>query len=297
MKLWHPKQWPSWLLVALLWLLSKLPYRWQIKIGSGLGLLVFKLLKSRARIAQVNIEKCFPDWSAEKKQRLLKESFKALGIGVFESAMAWWSSDRRVKKLISLAGLEQFEQQSAGKGALLLSYHNTMAELAGRRICMAHPGYIFYKRQHNPVIDYVSVRGRLKYAKGVIGYKDMRKMLKCLKQGETVFYLPDHDFGERGSVFAPFFAEANAATLTITSRIVEKTGVKLFPLLGGHDLTTAKLIVEIYPPINQIPTGDDQQDAALINRALEYSIAQFPEQYMWLHRRFKTRPQGEKSYY
>lgn len=297
-KLLLPQYWPNWLLVAILWGCSKLPYRFLLKLGAGLGRLLMWVMPDRVHTARVNLAHCFPEWSEEKRQQVVKESFNALGVGFFEASLAWWGSARRIQKLAHLYGVEHLSAALAKKrGILLLSYHNPALEICARMMAQHCQPYMFYRPQKNKVIEYVSQKARQRYSKGIILRTEMRRTIQLLQENEMIFYLPDQDYGRKHSVFVPFFAEPKAATITMTARLTQTTGAAVILVHGGRLPNSTGYEVHIDAPLTDFPSGDDAVDARRINQIIEQAIAQRPEQYMWLHRRFKTRPQGEPSFY
>lgn len=298
MKLFLPQHWPSWILVGFLWLFAKLSYRAQLFLGKNFGRLSYYLMKRRRHIAEVNLRLCFPEKNESERKELVKKTFESIGIGIFESALAWWGSDKHLRSLLHIKGSENLKTAVAsGKGILILSYHSTILELAAQFICMQHASYIFYRPQKNPVIQWVLERAQKRYAKGIVLRKEMRELVKLLKAGEAVCYLGDQDYGPKHSEFVPFFAVKNAATITMAPRLAHFTGALVLPVCGGRRADGAGYDIEFLPALMDFPTADERADLTCINQFFEKGIREYPDQYLWVHRRFKTRLPGERSFY
>jgi Kdo2-lipid IVA lauroyltransferase/acyltransferase len=292
-----PKYWGLWLLIGLLKMLVLLPFRWQIAIGKGLGKLVYRVLSSRRRIALRNIERCYPDKSPDDVVQMAKQHFESLGIGLMETAMAWWMSTKRLQKLMHIEGFEHVEQAYAkGAGMLLLGPHNTTMDIVGRYIDTIHPIGVVYREQNNPVIDYLLKSYRDRHHVELIHRHDVRKIVRTLQNNKAVWYPPDQDFGPKHSVFAEFFG-IQAATITTPARFARMTGAAMLPVgFYRHD-DGSGYTIRAYPALQNFPSDDEVSNARQVNAALEEAIALKPEQYFWLHRRFKTRPAGEAAFY
>jgi KDO2-lipid IV(A) lauroyltransferase len=295
-----PRYWFPWFGISLLWLFAKLPYTWQQSIGKGLGLLAGRILKSRWRIAAVNLRLCFPNLSETEIQQLVRESFIYLGRGVLGVGMAWWSSDRRVRSLLAnVSGLENLQRAFAqGKGVILLSGHFSFAEIGARftHMLIDSPIHVMHREQSSVVFEHVLQKKRLRFFKSIIIRANVRQMLRALKSNEGVFYLPDQNFEQEHSMFVPFMG-VNTLTLKATARFAEMNNCVVVPCFCYQRADGKGFDVEYWPALENYPSGDDYQDALRINQVFEVAIKKHPEQYMWLHRRFKIRPPGEPSVY
>lgn len=298
--LFSPKYWPTWLGMGILYLISQLPFSWQRALGARLGLLGMRLLKSRRRIAAINLQLCFPDLDACTREKLLIDSFKMLGIGILTSGLAWWGNTARIRNLITqVRGLEHVVQaQQKGKGIILLSAHFVTAELGGRMssILLSLPLNIMHRQQSNDVVEYVLQRARHRYIKEVILRANVRQMLRCLKNNEAIFYLPDQNFEMEHSIFVPFMG-VNALTLSATARFAKMNDCTVVPCFCFLRDDGQGFDVEYFPALENYPSGDVVADTTRINQIFETEIRKHPAQYMWVHRRFKIRPLGEKSVY
>lgn len=294
--LWHPKHWPVWLLLFLLWLLTHLPYAWQMHIGKALGMLTGKLAKRRRRIASINLRLCFPELNETQRQTLVQKHFVSLGMGFMEMAMAWWVSDRRLKHLGKITGQEHLQTAlQRGKGVILLSAHFTPLELSFRFLLMHQAIHAVYRPHEHPVIEHTMVKQRSRYVEKAIPREAVRDMLRSLKANKALWFAPDQNFGHKGSVFADFFG-IPAATNTATARLARITGAVVVPFFMRR-LEQGGYLVELLPALEGFPCGDDVKDAQTINRVIENAVRQAPEQYFWMHRRFKDRPPGEERFY
>ncbi|MGL5947970.1 MAG: LpxL/LpxP family Kdo(2)-lipid IV(A) lauroyl/palmitoleoyl acyltransferase [Aeromonas sp.] len=289
----HPRFWLHWLGLGLLWLLGLLPWRWQMALGAQLGRLAARILPSRVAIARRNLAIALPELDTAAREALLKENFANVGRAIFEVGIAWFWPDWRVRQLLTIDGAEHVEQAVArGQGMLLLSCHFLTLELNARCFGLLRPGVGVYRPNKNPVLEYAQVTGRCVSNKYLVDRFDVKSMIKALRQGEALWYAPDHDYGRHASVFVPFFAEPEAATITGTATLAR---VKNTVTLPCYNLRTAHgYTLHIGAPLPNYPQGDERQDAIIANQAIEAAVRQAPEQYMWLHRRFKTRPSRDE---
>ena len=288
---------PTFLGIGLLWLVSYLPYKLQLKIGTGLGILLFKLAKSRRHIAEVNLKLCFPDLNEQERQTLLKDVFISHGIGFIEIGLAWWHDPATLNDMVKIEGLEHFEAASKqNKGVIILGAHFTTVDLAGTLLGQYVDADPMYRKAKNPIFEYYMRKGREKHFTQVIERSDIRKVLKALKSGRAIWYAPDQDYGAKRSVFAPFFG-VSAATIKATSRLARMNGSPLIMFRHYRNSDGSGYTLRLSPAVENYPTGDDVKDATLINQILEKAIREHPDQYMWTHKRFKSRPEGQPDYY
>ncbi|EQB98738.1 LpxL/LpxP family Kdo(2)-lipid IV(A) lauroyl/palmitoleoyl acyltransferasee [Photorhabdus temperata] len=294
----HPRYWLTWFGISLLYLLVLLPYPIIYWIGTRLGRFSMRFLKKRTRIAERNLELCFPDMSQEKRSELLIKNFESVGMGIFETGIAWFWPDWRVERWFKVTGRENIQKiQAREQGIIVIGIHFLTLELGARILGLLNPGIGVYRPNDNPVMDWLQTWGRLRSNKYMLDRKDVKGMIRCLKNGEIVWYAPDHDYGPRNSVFAPLFAVEHAATTTGTSILARLADPAMIPftprrLPGGKGY---ELIIQ--PAVDGFPKDDEVKAAAFMNKVVEQEILQAPDQYMWLHRRFKTRPNGQPSLY
>lgn len=292
----HPRYWLTWSGLGLLYVLVLLPYPIIYQIGKSLGLLSMKVAKRRREIARRNIELCFPEMTDAQRENLLKENFISTGLAIFETGMAWFWSDRRVRKYSSTIGSEYIHKiQEQKQGVLLVGIHFLTLELGARIVGLHHAGVGVYRPNDNPVMDYIQIKGRLKSNKYMLDRKNLKGMIRALKKGEVLWYAPDHDYGPKSSVFAPFFAVEKAATTIGTSLLVKMANPAIVPFIPKREKNHYTVIFE--PALMDFPKDNEVAAATFMNKAIEKEILLAPEQYMWLHRRFKTRPDGEPSLY
>lgn len=293
-----PKHWLTWLGLGVLRLGIYLPYAWLISLGTGLGWLGFYLLPERRRITRTNIRLAFPELDEKTQGKIIKGSFYSATLAIFESALAWWGSDKVLRSLVQIEGLEHLDTAfSKGKGILLLGGHYTTLEISGRLLAYSAANvYPTYKRAHNQLFEAVMTTQRRKMNAGLIESSNMRAILRCLKDNNIVWYAPDQDFGIQNSVFAPFMG-IPTVTLTITARLAKRSGAPVLPLYSERLPNSKGYLLRVGPPLENFPSGDDIVDATAINRAIEDQVRRTPAQYLWGHRRFKTRPHGEPLFY
>ncbi|AKJ42245.1 Kdo(2)-lipid IV(A) acyltransferase [Pragia fontium] len=293
-----PKYWLTWFGIISLYLLVQLPYPAIHFIGSRTGRLSMRFLKRRQHIARRNLELCFPNLSKEEREKLLVENFESLGMGLLETGMAWFWSDNRIKKWCKVDNLEIMSRIRAnGKGVLLVGVHFLTLELGGRIYGMYNPGVGVYRPHNNKLMDWVQVRGRSRSNKYFIDRNDIKGMIRELRKGEILWYAPDHDYGPRNSVFAPFFAVPQAATTIGTSILMRQADPVILPFTPKRHADGSGYTVLVTEPPTGFPMDDSTAAATFMNKVVEKEILKAPELYMWLHRRFKTRPAGEISLY
>lgn len=293
-----PRHWPTWLGLGLLRLLTLLPYRWQMGLGAGLGGLLHALMGRRRRVAEVNLTLTMPALSPAERDTLVREHFRNVGRALFESALSWWGSDERLQPMAEIEGLENLQRAAAqGHGVILLSAHFTCFELGARMLSAHHPFQYIYKPQRkNPLFEGYTTRLRLKYFLRALPHKDLRGMARGLKQGLTCWYLPDQDFGHRNCVFAPFMG-VPASTVTATSRLAAMTGARVVPFFPLRREDGRGYTLHLLPPLEGFPSDDELADATRVNAVMGEFVRKAPAQYLWIHKRFKSRPEGEASPY
>ena len=293
----NPLYWFTWLGIGLLYLTTFLPYGGMLRLGTALGWLSYLLMPERRRITRTNIRLAFPELDKKGTTRLIRQCFYSASIAVLESAWAWWASDDKIKPLCRVEGIEHLHAALAlGKGALLLGGHYTTLEISGRLLAYHAQVYPTYKRAHNALFEAIMTRGRRKMQKGLVRSSDMRATLKLLRQKEIIWYAPDQDFGLERSVFAPFMG-VQTATLNMSARLASRSGSPLVPFHSQRLADGQGYVIRFAPMLENFPSGDDVQDATAVNAAIEKFVRLAPEQYLWGHRRFKSRPRGEPQVY
>ena len=292
-----PTLWFAWLTVALMWLLARLPMRWIFALGEGLGLLGYHLARSRRRIAQVNIAKCFPSLDAEQQRRLVRANFSHTGIGIVEMALPWLNPKRDLSAHYQVEGLKHLHQaHNQGRGIVLVGAHYTTIDVTSQFLSKLGFVDVMYRRNKNPVWEWLQTQGRRHHFDGVIERSDMRQTIKRLKAGRAVWYAADQDYGRKHSVFAPFFG-ISTATITASSRLAQRNQSSVLMLHQLRDIENRTWTLRFSPVLEDFALGDEVADATRLNQLLEVSLREVPDQYLWVHRRFKTRPEGEDSFY
>ncbi len=292
-----PRYWPTWIGIGILRLLVLLPFRVQITLGKAIGT-VFYWIPSRSRtIAQINIKTCFPELNAKEQQRLLREQSLSLGIALFEFGMCWWAVKKKLLKRVSITGLDILQKSiRRGKGVILLTPHFTSLEIGGSILNHYLPVAVLYREQNNKLFSDIMVRSRTGNCTNLIHRNNIREFMRCLKKNIPVWYAPDQNYGGKQFTFAKFF-NIPAATTTATARLVQATGAEVLPFYQIRIEGDSKYKMVIGEPLKNFPSNDVDRDTATINKALEDMIRQAPGQYLWVHRRFKKRPDGEKKLY
>lgn len=294
----YPRYWPTWVGIGLLYLVVLLPYPLLYRLGTWLGRLSMHFLPRRVHIARRNLELCFPNRSSADREALLVKNFESVGMGLLETGMGWFWPDRRVEHWFKISGLENIELARAKKkGVLLIGLHFLSLELGARIFGIHNPGIGVYRPNDNKLIDWLQTWGRMRSNKSMLDRSDIKGMIRALKNGEIIWYAPDHDYGPKSSVFAPLFAMEQAATTSGTHMLVRLAKPAVIPFIprrlpGGQGY---EMIIQ--PDEEAIPLESDVATATYMNKVLEHAILLAPDQYMWLHRRFKTRPPGQRSLY
>ncbi|HDG1681982.1 TPA: LpxL/LpxP family Kdo(2)-lipid IV(A) lauroyl/palmitoleoyl acyltransferasee [Kluyvera ascorbata] len=294
----HPRYWPSWLGIGVLWLVVQLPYPVIYRLGNAIGRIAMRLMRRRAQIAYRNLELCFPHKSEAERHEMVVKNFESVGMGVMETGIAWFWPTKRVNRWMDASGLEHIRAvQDSGRGVLLIGIHFLTLEMGARMFGIHNPGIGVYRPNDNPVLDLLQTWGRMRSNKDMIDRKDLKGMIRALKNGEIIWYAPDHDYGPRASVFAPLFAVKDAATTSGTWMLAKTSKACVVPFVPRRKPNGKGYELIILEPECNPPLDDAETTAAWMNTIVEKCIMMAPEQYMWLHRRFKTRPEGAPSLY
>ncbi|AOA57213.1 LpxL/LpxP family acyltransferase [Acinetobacter larvae] len=293
-----PQYWGIWIVICLLMLLAILPWSIQHRLASALGRFAFKSLKSRRKTTLRNLELCFPEWDTEYRYQQAEQVFIDMMIGVFETLNAWYRP-QWFKQRVSIEGLEHIQQaQAAGHGVLLLGTHSSMLDAGGYICAQYFDPDVVYRPQNNPLFDMLIYRCRATIYANQIDHDDMRGLIRHLKNGHAIWYSPDQDFGLKQGVMAPFFGVA-AATLTAHRRLLKISKAVAIPLYFYRygDIKDPRYKILIQAPVTPLPSEDELSDAIRVNQIIESQLRIAPTQYMWFHRRFKTRPEGYEKLY
>lgn len=274
-----------------------LPWRLKLWIGKLIGLAALRFAGRRRHITETNIGLCFPELDADQQRRLVRKTFIANGIGLLETATGWCRDPEHLRHRVVFKGQEHRARlQAAGKGALILGVHFSTLDLGAALHSLYFRADAVQRPHDNPLFARFMGRARAPYFDAVLDRHDLRGVVRRIKAGHAVWYSPDQDFGRDASVFAPFFG-IQAATVKMTARIARMTGAAVIPLVFHRNPDDRTYTLEYLPPLEDFPSGDEVADAARINAVIEAAIRKHPEQYLWLHRRFKTRPEGEPGFY
>ena len=292
-----PQVWPTWCVVGLGWLIARLPWATLFPLGGLLGRLAFHLGGARRRITETNLRLCFPELDATERTTMARRVFEAVTLGALELCVAWLNPRRGLRHHVRIEGAEHFHAALAeGRGLVLLGAHFAVMDIIAAPLANLGPVDVMYRRNRNPVWEWLQVRGRGRYFDGVLERKALRPTLRALKAGRAIWYAADQDYGPKHSVFAPFFG-VSAATITATAQLARHNGSPVLPMSQHRDPANRTWTIRFDPPLMDFPSGDAQRDAAAVNQAIEQAVRRAPEQYLWLHRRFKTRPPNERTPY
>jgi Kdo2-lipid IVA lauroyltransferase/acyltransferase len=289
--------------LGLLKLLQRLPFPMLTATGRGLGKLLYKLAGSRRRIALRNLQLCFPSMPLAEREAIVREHFQWLARSLLERALLWYGEPERIKALIHIEGdieLAEREYQSTGRPTMWLCPHFVGLDVAGAAIllCQKRPGASIYQTQSDPVIDAAMRQGRLRFGDAEIFPRSdsVKPLLRAVKAGRGFFNLPDMDFGMQDAAFVPFFG-VPAATLLAPSRLARMLNMVVQPVIAELLPGSQGYRVHFLPPLEGFPTADAEADTRRLNAYIEAEILKRMPQYLWVHKRFKTRPPGEPGFY
>jgi KDO2-lipid IV(A) lauroyltransferase len=296
-RLFAPQYWPTWLGLGLMRLLVFLPYGWQVRLGKGLGTILQHLPISITHTARRNMELCLPAQTPAERRKLLAAHFQSLGVSLFEIAFAWWAAPRRVRDLIRIDGAEHLHAALArGRGVILLSAHFTTLEIGGRMLATVHPTSFLYKPTKNPLLAWIIARCRCRFGGNAIARDDIRSLISALKHNECVWYAPDQSYRRKGAQMVEMFG-IPAATNTFTSRLARMTGATVLPYFVERLPDARGYRAVIHPPFDNYPGECPIADTRRFNDLIEAQIRLAPDQYLWVHRRFKGLTADYPDYY
>jgi len=293
-----PRHWAAWLGVALIWLIAHLLFRMLMRLGRLAGRLALHLNPERRSIAATNIALCFPELDPEAQKALVRANLCDVGMMLAEFALGWMGSDRALAKVpVTVEGLEHLElARKAGRGVLLVGGHFSHLELCARLVSRRIPIAGMYRRMDSDVFEFTVLRARLHYAAAMFEKDDIRGTVKYLKSGGTLWYAPDQDMRSKDNVFAPFFG-VPAATITATHHLARMSGALVMPFYHRRLPGDSGYAMRLGAPLDHFPSDDAAADTARVNAQIEQMVREAPEQYLWVHKRFKTRPPGEPKIY
>ena len=295
-QLWHPKYWIFAPLLGLLYAITHLPYRTQMRIGKALGKFLLVFNKKSRHTTQINLELCFPELTPEARTQLLRDTYASMGMSIMETAMAWFAKDSQLPP-ITYVGFERWQQfHKEGQGILFVSAHLSCLEIIGRLIKDKLIITSIYRPQKIQLLDIFAKFYRAKFMAKIVAREQLRELMRGLTQDESVWYTPDVDAGIKNSIFVPFF-NIPTATITTPPRLAARTNALTMTLFMYRKKDLSGYEIHLSEPLENFPSGDDEQDMARINQLIEAAIRVHPEQYLWQYKRFKTRPPGEKRFY
>jgi KDO2-lipid IV(A) lauroyltransferase len=283
--------------LGIVWWLHFLPLRVLAPIGRAVGLLLYLTASGRRRVVRMNLRLCFPRWSEAERSRVARRHFQALGRSLIERGILWWASKARIQRVVRVEGLEHW-QAVRDRPVIWLAPHFVGLDMGGTRIITEWRGVSVYSRQTDPVIDQVLMDGRTRFVAPVLIPRQdgIRPVVRAMRDGLPLYYLPDMDLGARDSIFVPFFG-VPAATVTALSRLARLAGAVVVPAVTRQLPGDRGYELRFYPAWRDFPSGDEVADARRMNEFIEQRVLEMPEQYYWVHRRFKTRPPGEPAIY
>ena len=287
-----PRFWPTWLLLAFLQLTARCPPRVQVSIGAGIGWILRKLDRREVAIARRNFEICFPELGAPEREALLARHFRSVGLSIVEMGIGWFCPIEKLRRRVTINGIEHLKAALAqGHGALLLTAHFTPIEV-GVGILEDFPGPVnsLYRPQRNPMMDCLILRGRRRFSRAQIPRDNVRLLIRLLKSNEAVLYMPDQTYLGNQSAMIPFFGEP-AMTNIATTKIAKISGAPLLTYWFRRDENDLTYTVDIGPPLANFPTDDPIADTKRLVALLEERIRATPEQYLWVYKKFKRRPE------
>jgi KDO2-lipid IV(A) lauroyltransferase len=292
-----PSYWLVWLSIFLLYSISWLPYKVQLSLSKGMGKLLQIFARKRYQIAKRNLELSFPDASQQQRDALLQANLEHAGMAIFETSMGWWWPKWRVAKKAEFENYQLIDEILAkGKGVLAFAIHNMNLEFACRVAGLKNPSVVFYRKHKNKLMEYMQYHGRTRSNKYMIPRNDVLGLLTALNEGEVCFYLPDQDYGRTKCEFAPLFAVPQVATTKGSLLFAGQANCESVFMVSLRTSTGYK--IKVLPGLDNFPSGDDNYDVTRINQMIEKMIMLAPEQYLWMHKRFKTRPDpNEPSLY
>jgi len=291
----HPKYFPTWILILLMRTGVFIPFRLQVFFGKIIGKLIYPFMTELRKTAYSNISNCFPEKKQSQVTLLVKQHFEAIGISLFETANAYYANDKKIKKILTINNEQYFTEALKKEGGIILLCSHFMPLMLGSRaLLIKHTIANIYRPQNNQLFDQAMVRGYVKNGAVMIKNTDTRSIMKAIRNSLPIWYAPDQDLGKNNSIFAPLFG-IQTATASATSRLAKNNNTRVIPysfirVKDGYEMSFNK-------PLKNYPSGDAIKDATKTNQILEKQILKNPEQYLWIHRRFKTRPEGEKNFY
>lgn len=285
------------ILFGLMRLIQPLPLGLLAAIGNVVGLIVYGLVAERRRVTRVNLARCFPELPEREREALARRHFQAFCRAFIERGILCWGRRERIASLIRLEGLENLERER-GRPVILLAPHFVGLDMGFARLALEHDIAMLHSRQKDPRFEALLHDGRARFGRAKLYTRQdgVRASMVALREGALYYYLPDLDYGAKRAVFVPFFG-VPAATVTGLSFVARETGARVVPCITTMLPGGAGYATRLYPAWDAFPGADDAADARRMLAFIEERVREAPEQYYWLHKRFKTRPAGEPRFY
>ena len=285
------------LAIGVFWLLHFLPLAVLARIGTVAGLAFMAFGRERREVARTNLALCFPGWDKARREAVLRAHFRAIGRSFFEAGIVWWGSEERIRRIVRIEG-EEHARAQGDRRIILLVPHFVGIEMEGLRVSMDGKGMAVYSHQKNRVFDefLVRVRSRFPGTRMVARQKGVKTLLRGFKDGLFLQLSPDLDLGPRDAIFVPFFG-VQAATVTALSRLTRLADAVMVPVVVRQLPGGEGYVIRMYPAWENYPGESVEADTRRMNSFIEERVLEMPEQYYWVHKRFKTRPPGEPRFY
>lgn len=294
----HPKYFLSWVGVGLFSLISLLPTSARHAIGNKIGERIYSKKSKRYNTVNTNLEIAFPELNTAERKTLILQHLQYYGCALIDYSLLFFTAKRRLKSMLRIEGREYIENAvNNDQGVMILLAHSVMLEFAPAALGYDFDCFGSYKTSKNALLDWLIAKSRCRHVRFVVSREEgLRKLVKSLEPGKVMIFLPDEDLGADNAVFVPFFGKSKA-TLTTTARIAKMTKAAALPAFSWYDQKSKQYVLKILPSLKNYPSKDTEQDALALNKSLEILIKQHPEQYMWLMKWYKTRPNDEESVY
>lgn len=294
---WTPRYWPIWLAIGLLRLVCLLPHRAALALGRFVGRIGHSLSDSRRAIVRRNVGLCFPELALVQRNALAKQHFEALGMSLIEIGLGRWASDKHLAKITEINGVDHLRTAvESGNGVILVTAHFTTLEISGRVLALNSPPFdAVFRRNRSDFITELLRSGRERAASDTIEKHDIKKMVRSLRAGRPVWYAPDQSYNRKGSELIEFFGIPTMHT-TATSTLARLGRAVTIPFLplrkkdGSYELS-------LLPPLEDFPGDDPIEDTRRYVAVIEEHVRKCPEQYFWVHRKFKDLPEPHPNYY
>ncbi len=295
-KLFYPSTWPYWIVLGLLWLITQLPYRWFMRIGKAFGYFVSFVPHYNRVVTLINLQLCFPEKTAQERCQMMRRCYESLAMAMLETSFSCWASDKRLRGLVTIHNAD-FQKHCDSHGILLIVPHYHVLEISGRLCAMqiAHLSAV-YRPHRKPVIEFMNKRHLLHNFKTIIPRTNGKGMIRFLRDKGCLFFLPDIDAGKKQSIFAKFFGVQTASVASVP-KLVELGKAKVVLVHAYRKADLSGYVLTFSAPLENYPSGDVLQDVERVNDEMEKLIRQYPEQYLWQYRRFRTRPPGDADFY